>query len=121
MTYSFGAWKVALSNNKMKFQASAIGNGTTATAAGLFYNVSSALTLNVSYGQLKDDVTSSNTFKTTSLNAQYKLSPRSTIYAGIFNGVNAGQMKQTPIYGGSATDTLNATVNAYSLGIKHIF
>lgn len=121
MTYSFGAWKVALSNNKMKFQASAIGNGTTATAAGLFYNVSSALTLNVSYGQLKDDVTSSNTFKTTSLNAQYKLSPRSTIYAGIFNGVNAGQMKQTPIYGGSATDTLNATVNAYSLGIKHMF
>jgi predicted porin len=83
--------------------------------------MSSALTLNVAYGELKDDVKSANTFKQTSLNVTYKLSPRSSVYGGIFNGVNAGTMKQTPIYAGNATDTVGATVNAYTVGIKHTF
>jgi predicted porin len=120
-TYTMGPWKVALSNNKMKFQASATGNGTTATAAGVFYNMSSALTLNAAYGVLKDDVVSANKFTQTSFNVVYKLSPRSSIYGGIFNGKNEGAMKQTPIYAGNGTDTLLATVNAYTFGVRHTF
>lgn len=121
-TYTMGQWKFALSNNKNKFTGSAATlDGTTATAAGLFYSMSSALTLNAAYGVLKDDVNSVNKFTQTSFNVVYKLSPRSTIYGGIFNGKNEGAMKQTPIYGGNGTDTLLATVNAYTLGIKHTF
>jgi len=120
-TYTMGPWKVALSTNKMKFQASATGNGTTATGAGVFYNMSSALTLNAAYGVLKDDVVSANKFTQTSFNVVYKLSPRSSVYGGIFNGKNEGAMKQTPIYAGNGTDTLLATVNAYTVGIKHTF
>jgi len=120
-TYTMGPWKVALSTNKMKFQASATGNGTTATGAGVFYTMSSALTLNAAYGVLKDDVVSANKFTQTSFNVVYKLSPRSSVYGGIFNGKNEGAMKQTPIYAGNGTDTLLATVNAYTVGIKHTF
>lgn len=123
-TFTMGQWKLALSTNKSKFSGSAATagvDGSTATGLGVFYTMSSALTLNVAYGELKDDVKSANTFKQTSLNAVYKLSPRSSIYGGIFNGVNAGTMKQTPIYAGNSTDTLGATVNAYTVGIKHTF
>ena len=124
-TYTMGQWKLALSTNKSKFSGSAATagvDGSTATGLGLFYMMSSALTLNVAYGELKDDVKSANTFKQTSLNVTYKLSPRSSVYGGIFNGVNAGpNMKQTPVYAGNGTDTLGATVNAYTVGIKHTF
>jgi len=123
-TYTMGQWKLALSTNKSKFSGSAATagvDGSTATGLGLFYMMSSALTLNVAYGELKDDVKSANTFKQTSLNVTYKLSPRSSVYGGIFNGVNAGTMKQTPVYAGNGTDTLGATVNAYTVGIKHTF
>ena len=120
-TYTMGPWKVALSTNKMKFQASATGNGTTATGAGVFYTMSSALTLNAAYGVLKDDVASANKFTQTSFNVVYKLSPRSSVYGGIFNGKNEGAMKQTPIYAGNGTDTLLATVNAYTVGVRHTF
>ena len=124
-SYTMGQWKLALSTNKSKFSGSAATagvDGSTATGLGVFYTMSSALTLNVAYGELKDNVNSANTFKQTSLNAVYKLSPRSSVYGGIFNGVNAGPtMKQTPIYSGNGTDTLGATVNAYTVGIKHTF
>ncbi len=120
-TYTMGAWKFALSNNKMKFQGSAVGDGTTATGAGVFYTMSSALTLNAAYGILKDDAVSTNKYTQTSLNAVYKLSPRSSVYAGYHSGKNEGAMKQSPVYGGPATDTLLATVNAWTLGIKHTF
>jgi predicted porin len=120
-TYTMGPWKVALSNNKMKFQGTATGNGTTATGAGVFYSMSSALTLNAAYGVLKDDVASANKFTQTSFNVVYKLSPRSSVYGGIFNGKNEGAMKQTPIYAGNGTDTLLATVNAYTVGVRHTF
>jgi hypothetical protein len=120
-SYTMGPWKVALSTNKMKFQGTATGNGTTAPAAGLFYSMSSALTLNAAYGVLKDDVVSANKFTQTSFNVVYKLSPRSSVYGGIFNGKNEGAMKQTPIYAGNGTDTLLATVNAYTVGVRHTF
>jgi len=120
-SYTMGPWKVALSNNKMKFQGTATGNGTTATGAGVFYTMSSALTLNAAYGVLKDDVASANKFTQTSFNVVYKLSPRSSVYGGIFNGKNEGAMKQTPIYAGNGTDTLLATVNAYTVGVRHTF
>jgi len=120
-TYTMGPWKFALSNNKMKFQASAVGNGTTATGAGVFYTMSSALTLNAAYGVLKDDVVSANKYTQTSLNAVYKLSPRSSVYAGYHSGKNEGAMKQSPVYGGAGTDTLLATVNAWTMGVKHTF
>jgi len=120
-TYTMGAFKFTLANNRMKFQGSAVGNGTTATGAGVFYTMSSALTLNAAYGILKDDVNSLNKYTQTSLNAVYKLSPRSSVYAGLHNGKNEGAMKQTPIYGGASTDTLGATVSAYSVGIRHTF
>jgi len=120
-SYTMGPWKVALSTNKMKFQGTATGNGTTATGAGVFYSMSSALTLNAAYGVLKDDVASANKFTQTSFNVVYKLSPRSSVYGGIFNGKNEGAMKQTPIYAGNGTDTLLATVNAYTVGVRHNF
>ena len=120
-SYTMGPWKVALSTNKMKFQGTATGNGTTATGAGVFYSMSSALTLNAAYGVLKDDVVSANKFTQTSFNVVYKLSPRSSVYGGIFNGKNEGAMKQTPIYAGNGTDTLLATVNAYTVGVRHTF
>ena len=82
---------------------------------------SSKLTLNAAYGTLTDNVVAANKFTQTGVTAYYKLSPRSTVYAGIGSGKNAGQMKQTPVYAGAGTDTLGATVNAYSMGIKHTF
>jgi len=86
--------------------------------------MSSALTLNAAYGVLKDDVVSANKFTQTSFNVVYKLSPRSSVYGGIFSGKNEGAMKQSPIYGtsgSSTTDTLLATVNAYTVGVRHTF
>ena len=123
-SYTMGQWKVALVNNKMKFGGKAAvpnANGTTATGGGVFYTMSSALTLNAAYGILTDDVDSKNKFTQTSVNAVYKLSPRTSIYGGIANGKNEGKMQQNPIYAGVGTDTFLATVNAYFFGARHTF
>jgi len=117
-TYTMGALKFALSTNKNKFLGSVVANGNTATGAGVFYTMSPKLTLNAAYGVLKDDVVSANKFTQTALNAVYKLSPRSSVYGGIFNGKNEGAMKQTPIYAGPGAD-VGSTVSAYTVGIKH--
>jgi hypothetical protein len=119
-----GQWKVALSNNKMKLSgaaATAGSTGTTATGAGVFYSMSSALTLNAAYGVLKDDTNSSNKFTQMSFNAVYKLSPRTSVYGAILNGKNEGLMLQSPIYSSVGTDTPAATVNAYFAGVRHTF
>jgi len=79
------------------------------------------LTLNAAYGILKDDVDSKNKFTQTSVNAVYKLSPRTSIYGGIANGKNEGKMLQSPIYSGVGTDTAAATVSAYFFGARHTF
>ena len=123
-SYTMGQWKVALVNNKMKFGGKAAvpnANGTTATGGGVFYTMSSALTLNAAYGILKDDVDANNKFTQTSVNAVYKLSPRTSIYGGIANGKNEGKMMQSPIYSGVGTDTAAATVSAYFFGARHTF
>ena len=123
-SYTMGQWKVAVLNNKMKFGGKAAvpnANGTTATGGGVFYTMSPALTLNAAYGILKDDVDANNKFTQTSVNAVYKLSPRTSIYGGIANGKNEGKMLQNPIYAGVGTDTLAATVNAYFFGARHTF
>jgi hypothetical protein len=49
------------------------------------------------------------------------LSSRKAVFSGIHNGVYAGATKMTAVYGGNATDTLGATVNAYTMGMKHNF
>jgi hypothetical protein len=49
------------------------------------------------------------------------LSPRTAVFGGIHNGVHASATKMTAVYGGNATDTLGATVNAYTMGMKHNF
>jgi len=119
-----GQWKVAVLNNKMKFGGKAAvpnANGTTSTGGGVFYTMSSALTLNAAYGILKDDVDANNKFTQTSVNAVYKLSPRTSIYGGIANGKNEGKMMQNPIYAGVGTDTAAATVSAYFFGARHTF
>jgi len=123
-SYTTGPWKVSLVNNKMKLSGLAAtpnANGTTSTGAGVFYNMSSALTLNAAYGILKDDVDSTNKFTQTSVNAVYKLSPRTSVYGGIANGKNEGKMLQSPIYSGVGTDTAAATVSAYFFGARHTF
>ena len=123
-SYTMGQWKVALVNNKMKLSGKAAvpnANGTTATGAGVFYNMSSALTLNAAYGLVKDDVDANNKFTQTSVNAVYKLSPRTSVYGGIANGKNEGKMQQSPIYSSVGTDTLLATVNTYFFGARHSF
>lgn len=123
-SYTMGQWKVAVLNNKMKFGGKAAvpnANGTTATGGGVFYTMSSALTLNAAYGILKDDVDANNKFTQTSVNAVYKLSPRTSIYGGIANGKNEGKMMQNPIYAGVGTDTAAATVSAYFFGARHTF
>jgi hypothetical protein len=123
-SYTMGQWKVAVLNNKMKFGGKAAvpgANGTTATGGGVFYTMSSALTLNAAYGILTDDVDSKNKFTQTSVNAVYKLSPRTSIYGGIANGKNEGKMMQNPIYAGVGTDTAAATVSAYFFGARHTF
>ena len=123
-SYTMGQWKVALVNNKMKFGGKAAipnANGTTSTGGGVFYTMSSALTLNAAYGILKDDVDANNKFTQTSVNAVYKLSPRTSIYGGIANGKNEGKMMQSPIYSGVGTDTAAATVSAYFFGARHTF
>ncbi len=123
-SYTMGQWKVALVNNKMKFGGKAAipnANGTTSTGGGVFYTMSSALTLNAAYGILKDDVDANNKFTQTSVNAVYKLSPRTSIYGGIANGKNEGKMMQSPIYSGVGTDTVAATVSAYFFGARHTF
>ena len=123
-SYTMGQWKVALVNNKMKLSGKAAvpgANGTTATGAGVFYTMSSALTLNAAYGILKDDVDANNKFTQTSFNAVYKLSPRTSVYGGIANGKNEGKMQQSPIYSSVGTDTLLATVNTYFFGARHSF
>ena len=120
--YTMGQWRLGVGYNKMTTAgAFANGDGTTAVGLGLGYSVSSKLTLNAAYGTLTDNVVAANKFTQTGVTAYYKLSPRSTVYAGIGSGKNAGQMKQTPSYAGAGTDTLGATVNAYSMGIKHTF
>jgi predicted porin len=120
--YQMGQWRLSAGYNKLTTGGAAANtHGTTAVGLGLGYNVSSALSLNVAYGTLTDDVTSSNKFTQTGVQAYYKLSPRSTVYAGIGTGKNDGLMKQTPVYGGAGTDTTGATVNAYLMGIKHTF
>jgi len=123
-TYTMGAWKVAVVNNKMKLSGAAAvpgATGTTATGAGVFYTMSPALTLNAAYGVLKDDTNSANKFTQTSVNAVYKLSPRTSVYGGIANGKNDGLMLQSPIYSSVGTDTAAATVNAYFVGARHTF
>ncbi len=123
-TYTMGAWKVAVLNNKMKLSGAAAtpgSTGTTATGAGVFYTMSPALTLNAAYGVLKDDTNSANKFTQTSVNAVYKLSPRTSVYGGIANGKNDGLMMQSPIYSSVGTDTAAATVNAYFVGARHTF
>jgi predicted porin len=123
-SYTMGQWKVALVNNKMKLTGKAAvpnANGTTSTGGGVFYTMSSALTLNAAYGILKDDVDANNKFTQTSVNAVYKLSPRTSIYGGIANGKNEGKMLQSPIYSGVGTDTVAATVSAYFFGARHTF
>ena len=123
-SYTMGQWKVSLVNNKMKLSGAAAvpnANGTTSTGAGVFYTMSSALTLNAAYGILKDDVDANNKFTQTSVNAVYKLSPRTSIYGGIANGKNEGKMMQSPIYSGVGTDTAAATVSAYFFGARHTF
>ena len=123
-SYTMGQWKVAVLNNKMKFGGKAAvpnANGTTATGGGVFYTMSSALTLNAAYGILKDDVDANNKFTQTSVNAVYKLSPRTSVYGGIANGKNEGKMQQSPIYSSVGTDTLLATVNSYFIGARHTF
>ena len=123
-SYTMGQWKVAVLNNKMTFGGKAAvpnANGTTATGGGVFYTMSSALTLNAAYGILKDDVDANNKFTQTSVNAVYKLSPRTSIYGGIANGKNEGKMMQNPIYAGVGTDTAAATVSAYFFGARHTF
>ncbi len=123
-TYTMGAWKVAVLNNKMKLSGAAAvpgATGTTATGAGVFYTMSPALTLNAAYGVLKDDTNSANKFTQTSVNAVYKLSPRTSVYGGIANGKNDGLMLQSPIYSSVGTDTAAATVNAYFFGARHTF
>ncbi len=123
-SYTMGQWKVALVNNKMKLTGKAAvpnANGTTSTGGGVFYTMSSALTLNAAYGILKDDVDANNKFTQTSFNAVYKLSPRTSVYGGLANGKNEGKMQQSPIYSSVGTDTLLATVNSYFIGARHTF
>ena len=120
--YTMGQWRLSAGYNKLTTGGAAANtDGTTAVGLGLGYTVSSALSVNVAYGTLTDNVQSANKFTQTGVTAYYKLSPRSQVYAGIGSGKNAGQMKESPIYGGAGTDTLGATVNAYSVGIKHTF
>ncbi len=120
-TYTLDKWKFTLAQNQMKLFGSAIGDNSTVTGAGVFYSLSNALTLNFGYGTLKDTTNSANQFKQTTVNLYYKLSPRTAVFAGIHNGVNSGSTKMTAVYGGNATDTLGATVNAFTMGVKHNF
>jgi len=120
-TYTLDKWKFTLAQNQMKLLGSAIGDSSTVVGAGVFYSFSNALTLNFGYGTLKDTTNSANQFKQTTVNLYYKLSPRTAVFAGIHNGVNSGAAKMTAVYGGNATDTLGATVNAVTTGIKHNF
>jgi hypothetical protein len=60
-------------------------------------------------------------FKQTVVNLYEKLSPRTAAFGGIHNGVHASATKMIAVYGGNASDRLGATLNAYTMGMKHNF
>jgi len=131
-TYKMGQWQLVAAVNKQKFggmavttaAASAPADNNTAQAIGVNYDISSALNIAASYGTLTDDVNSANKFTQTGVVANYKFSPRTSIYAGLGNGKNTGGMMQSPIYGmggGGAPTATGQTVNAFLTGIKHTF
>jgi len=128
-SYKMGPWQLVAAVNKQKFGGLAVttavaGNpadNNTAQAIGVNYDFSSALNVAASYGTLTDDVNSQNKFTQTGVVANYKLSPRTSVYAGLGNGKNSGGMMQTPIYAGAANNAMGQTTSAFMTGIKHTF
>jgi len=127
--YTMGAWKFTVAQNKLKFGGLALTSApagipvdnTTAQGLGIDYKFSAAWDVAFAYGTLTDDANSQNKFTQTGVTTHYKLSPRTTVYAGLGNGKNSGTMVQTPIYAGSGGDATGQTTTAFMAGVRHAF
>jgi hypothetical protein len=128
--YTMGQWKFTVAQNKLKFGGLALNgttvasipvDNTTAQGLGVDYKLNAAWDVAFSYSTLTDDANSQNKFTQTGVTTHYKLSPRTTVYAGLGNGKNSGTMVQTPIYAGAGDTATGQTVTAFMAGIKHTF
>ena len=126
-TYTMGAYTFIAAQNKAKYKATAIAfNDTTATGLGVSYAMSGALTLNLSWAQLKDDEVTTNKATTTAVTARYNLSKRTQIYGGYGSNKNEGLSRVTPVYGGTGAPATDATYNGQTVsallfGLRHQF
>jgi predicted porin len=120
-SYKLGAYTLTAAQNKTEFAGLAAANhNMTVNGVGLGYTVSSRTDVAVGYTVLSDDVVDANKFKQIGVTGRYKVSPRTTFYAGLGHGVNRGASKGSIIYAQAATDA-GATVNAAMIGIRHSF
>jgi predicted porin len=120
-SYQMGAWTFIAVRNATSFGGLMSANDNmTATSLGVNYVFSPVVDMNVSYGVISDDADTSNKATQLGIVGRYKLSARTSLYAGLGNVKNEGNAKLGAIYGASTVDT-NTTTNSYMMGLKHTF
>jgi predicted porin len=123
-TYNMGAFTFIAALNKTSFAGTYAGlNNMTINSLGWNYVVSPAVDMNVAYGTLADDANSANKATQMGITARYKLSARTSLYAGMGNVKNEGYSMVSALYGAGAVTAAeqNSTLSSYMLGIKHTF
>jgi predicted porin len=121
-SYNMGAHTFILGINKTSFSGAAAAlDNYTITSLGWNYVVSPAVDMNVAYGTLVDDTNSANKATQLGVTARYKLSARTSVYAGLGNVKNEGNFQVNAIYGGGGTIDKDATTNSWLMGLKHTF
>jgi predicted porin len=119
--YKVGAYSVNAATNKTTFGGLAAANhDMKVNSVGVGYDINSKTDVAVGYTVLTDVENTANKFTQTAVTARYKLSPRTSLYAGLGHGVNTGAAKNNMIYAGAAGD-VGASTNAAMLGLKHTF
>ena len=123
-SYNLGAHTFILAVNKTSFSgvAATLDNMTT-TGLGWNMVVTPKFDFNVSYSTLADDTNSANKATQIGLTGRYKLSARTSLYAGLGNVKNEGGSYVGSIYGGGGNTTAdqNSTISSYMMGLKHTF
>jgi predicted porin len=120
-SYQMGAYTFIVYHNTTQFGGTMAGNDNiTSNSVGLNYVVSPKVDFNVAYGVATDDADSSNKATQLGVVGRYKLSARTSMYAGLGNMKNEGGAKMVAIYAGGNGD-VNTTTNSYMLGLRHTF